>query len=165
MSSNLPRSFLFKCRNKIHIIPWPLVTGWGNNKENYFCRWLHDEISQYYLGKRCGPWASCILKTIISVSPSRTGCTGIIVWSIGLSAPCRQTIGSCNSVNWSSWWEEEAYYFSRSKVKVASLWKEALYRHERDWTVSIRILQLSEIYITDNERKKSVAFQGWRSRS
>jgi hypothetical protein len=59
MSSNLHRSFLFKCRNEFHIILWPLVKGWGNNKENYFCGWLHGEISQYYSGERCGPSASC----------------------------------------------------------------------------------------------------------
>jgi hypothetical protein len=38
MSSNLYRSFLFKCRDEFHIIPKPLVKGWGNNKKNYYCR-------------------------------------------------------------------------------------------------------------------------------
>jgi hypothetical protein len=54
MSSNLHRSFLFKCRNEFR----PLVRGRANKIENYFCRWLHGEISQYDSGERCGPWAS-----------------------------------------------------------------------------------------------------------
>jgi hypothetical protein len=43
MSSDLHRNFMFKCRNEFHIMPWPPEIGWNNNKENYFCRWLHRE--------------------------------------------------------------------------------------------------------------------------
>jgi hypothetical protein len=40
MSSNLHRDFLFKCRSEFHML-WPQEIGWDNNKEDYFCRWLH----------------------------------------------------------------------------------------------------------------------------
>jgi hypothetical protein len=43
MSSNLNRSFQFKCRNEFYIMPWPTGIGWGNNKDNYFSRWLHGK--------------------------------------------------------------------------------------------------------------------------
>jgi hypothetical protein len=40
MDSNLHKSFLFKCRNEFHIMAWPPELGL-DNKENYFCMWLH----------------------------------------------------------------------------------------------------------------------------
>jgi hypothetical protein len=59
MSSNLHRSFLFKCKNEFHIMPWPPEIGWDNNKENYFVGGYIGKISLYDSGERCGPWASC----------------------------------------------------------------------------------------------------------
>jgi hypothetical protein len=32
------------CSNEeMNFMPWPPEIGWNNNKENYFCMWLHRE--------------------------------------------------------------------------------------------------------------------------
>jgi hypothetical protein len=43
LNTNLNRNFLFKCRSEFHIMLWPQEIEWDNNKEKYFCRWLHRE--------------------------------------------------------------------------------------------------------------------------
>jgi hypothetical protein len=55
-SSNLHSSFLFKCRNEIHII-----LGWdeATMRKITFVGVYMGKIGVYASGERYGPWASC----------------------------------------------------------------------------------------------------------
>jgi hypothetical protein len=58
-------SFLFKCRNEFHIMPWLPGVRWCHNKENYCFRCLHGEIWPVWL--RWTMWPLGLLYSLMNL--------------------------------------------------------------------------------------------------